>query len=109
MKVSGLSTLPPPFSHCRRAGIEFLQFGRAVTFFSYGAVLKLNRITKVEVIFCRRHFGNALLPAVFLYRINGFLSINSLLDIWSDSPLGDQQGLASNKLEVAMAMVDLLL
>jgi hypothetical protein len=43
--------------------IEFLQLGSAVTFFSYGDLLKLNRITKVEMMFCCRHFGNAVLAA----------------------------------------------
>jgi len=41
--------------------IEFLLPGSAVTFLFYGAILKINRIPKVEIIFCRRHFGNAML------------------------------------------------
>jgi hypothetical protein len=38
-------------------------------FLSYAALIKLNRITKAEMIFCRRHFGNAMLLAVFLIEL----------------------------------------
>lgn len=49
------------FTHCRSVEIEFLQLGRGVFFISYAAFLKYNRIPKVELTFCRRHFGNAML------------------------------------------------
>jgi hypothetical protein len=43
-----------------------LQLGQRRNFSFYGAILKYNRITKAEITyFCRRHFGNAMLPAGF--------------------------------------------
>jgi len=47
--------------------IDFLQPGRGVTFFNYAALVKYNRITKVEDLFCRRHFGNAMLAVVLSF------------------------------------------
>jgi hypothetical protein len=51
--------------------IELPKLGSGVTFI-HAALIKLNRITKAEMMFCRRHFGNAMLAVVFVSIISSY-------------------------------------
>ena len=50
--------LPLTFRIAEAQVIEFLQLGR---------ITKVHRIPKVELMFCRQHFGNAMLCVVTVF------------------------------------------
>jgi hypothetical protein len=41
--------------------------------------MKINRITKARIIFCSRHFANAMLAAVLLISLHSILNCSKVL------------------------------